>query len=612
MAGHVDHGKSALVTALTGVRMDRFAEEQRRGITIDLHFAPLVLGDGGVAGMIDVPGHEDLVRTMVAGSSGVDLALLVIAADEGIRPQTLEHLAVLEHLRVPLGIPVITKTDLVTKGDLESLLAAIADRLGASIVRFERPLPTSVRTGEGIGELKARIAARSRSASSRASGDLFRLPIDRAFSVAGIGTVVTGTAWSGTIAIGDEVVILPGGLRGRVRSVESHGRSLDRSEPGARTAVGLAGTDRSAVNRGNVLVALGDEWLVTSALDAELTLQSDAPRPMGTRTRVRLLVGTAEVMARVLPRAPIDPGVTGLARLALEQPVVARGGDRFVVRSYSPVITIGGGRVLDPAPPRRCAWPPGLAAEDPHRRFQALLERRPGGIARKMLPMLLGIPPGDSMALVQDVPGVRRLGESWVSTAVVGAAATRALAALAEYHASAPGSVGMPLETLRRALRVDDALAQAALGDLESGHNIRTSAGTAALADFRVVVTGGEGEIARIVALIDEAGLSPPTIAELAVRAGRTDLPTVLRLAAERGLVTAVERDRYYATRALERFSDALREAGRAGVITPAAVRDRLGVSRKYLIPLLEWADRQGITARVPEGRRVIEPKRTP
>ncbi|MEO7986743.1 MAG: selenocysteine-specific translation elongation factor, partial [Gemmatimonadales bacterium] len=287
MAGHIDHGKSALVTALTGAPMDRLAEERRRGITIDLNFAPLALEDGGVAGVIDVPGHEDFVRTMVAGASGVDLALLVIAADEGIMPQTLEHLAVLEHLRVPAGIPVITKADLASKEDLESLSTGIEDRLTTSIVRFERPVVTSVRSGEGLGELKTRIAASAGRVAWRISSDYFRLPIDRAFSVPGVGTVLTGTAWSGTIAVGDEVLILPGTLRGRVRSIESHGRSLQRSEPRARTAVGLAGVDRSAIDRGGVVVAQGDPWQVTTAFDAELTVHVNAPRPIGTRTRIR-------------------------------------------------------------------------------------------------------------------------------------------------------------------------------------------------------------------------------------------------------------------------------------------------------------------------------------
>jgi selenocysteine-specific elongation factor len=271
-AGHIDHGKSALVEALTGRAMDRLAEERRRGITIDLNFAPLELESGTVAGVVDVPGHEDFVRTMVAGASGVDLALLVVAADEGIMPQTLEHLSVLEHLGVPHGIPLLTKSDLVEPDWLELVAAELGERLASSRVAFEPPLPVSARTGEGIDELRRRIGRRARSLVARAPGDLFRLPVDRTFSLAGVGTVVTGTAWSGRLRIGDQVALLPGGALARVRSIQVHGQAVERSEPGHRTAVGLAGIGREAAGRGTVLVHAADPWTPTTALDVELSL----------------------------------------------------------------------------------------------------------------------------------------------------------------------------------------------------------------------------------------------------------------------------------------------------------------------------------------------------
>src|SRR6185503_8957763 len=285
--------------------------------------------------------------------SGIDVALLVVAADESIMPQTIEHLAVLEHLGVPVGIPVVTKADLVDPEWLELVLLEVAERLAGSPVAFGPPIAVSARTGQGLPELRERIAAQPESA--RPTGDLFRLPVDRAFSVAGVGTVVTGTGWSGRVEMGDAVVLLPDGAQGRVRSVEMFGRASGHSEPGARTAVGIAGVARDAVRRGQVLVRAGDPWQATSALDVELTLDSSAPKAFGPRTRVRLHLGTAEVLARVHPRSAIVPGGRGLARLALEAPVAARGGDRLVIRSYSPVTTIGGGVVLDPLPPPRRA-----------------------------------------------------------------------------------------------------------------------------------------------------------------------------------------------------------------------------------------------------------------
>jgi len=605
-AGHIDHGKSALVTALTGRSMDRLAEERRRGITIDLNFAPLQLGPNLVAGVVDVPGHEDFVRTMVAGASGIDLALLVIAADEGIMPQTVEHLAVLEHLGVRAAIPVLTKADLVESEWLELVAAEVGQRLAGSPVAFEAPIAVSAKTGQGIEELRARLAARAAELPGRSAADLFRLPVDRAFSVAGVGTVATGTAWSGRIALGDPVLLLPQGRMGRVRSIESYGCSLERSEPGARTALGLAGIDRTDVHRGSVVVSPDSAWLPASAVDVEIVLQSDAPRPLVNRTRVRFHLGTAEVMARVLPRAPIEPGGRGIARLRLEDPVVARGEDRFVLRSYSPVTTIGGGRVLDPQPPRRRnVWPVDLASPRPAERFRALLARHPAGMPVAALPVLLGIARAEAADLASHEASARRVGEQWVQVGVLEALAGRALETLKAYHRSQMSERGMPLETLRRSLKAPDPLVETVLTDLATSGRIRSFEGLTALAGFAPRVAGGEEEIDRIIGLLEAAHLSPPTLAELQRQSGRTDVGAVLRLAAASGRVEAVERNRYYTRDALDQFTRVLVELGRAGDIVPAAVRDRLGISRKYLIPLLEWADNRGITVRVGDVRHL-------
>jgi selenocysteine-specific elongation factor len=605
-AGHIDHGKSALVAALTGQTMDRLAEERRRGITIDLNFAPLRLAEGRVAGVVDVPGHEDFVRTMVAGASGIDLALLVIAADEGIMPQTVEHLAVLEHLGVRAGIPVVTKADLVDEDWLELVLAEVAERLTPSPVGFEPPLAVSTRTGRGVDELRARLVARAESLAPRVSADLFRLPVDRAFSVAGVGTVVTGTAWSGRLAVGDAVRLMPTGKVGRVRSIESYGLTLEHSEVGARTAVGIAGIQREEARRGTWLVSADAPWGSTLAVDAELTLQADAPRALTARTRVRTHLGTAEVMARVHPRAPIEPGGKGLARLTLEGPVVARGGDRLVLRSFSPVTTIGGGRVIDPSPPRRrAAWPAGLSAEAAPERFAALLERRPAGVPASDLPILLGLAPAEASSVARMTPGARSVGDLWVRESTLAALGARALSLLKTHHRARPSDLGLSLETLRRGLHAPDLLADRVLHDLSSAGRIRVHEGVAVMSGFVPRVEGGEAEIDRFVRILEEAGLSPPTLAELERQTGRRDVSAILRLAAQTGKVEAVERERYYARPALDRFAAALAEIGRESLIAPAALRDRLGISRKYMIPLLEWADAKGITERVGDARRL-------
>lgn len=605
-AGHIDHGKSALVRALTGKPMDRLLEERRRAITIELNFAPLDLGSGRIAGVVDVPGHEDFVRTMVAGASGIDLVLLVIAADEGIMPQTEEHLAILEQLGVSAGIPVITKADLADSEWLQLVTSEMTERLADSPIDFEPPIAVSARNGTGIEALRNRLMSHASALPPRLSGDGFRMPIDRSFSLPGVGTVVTGTSWSGRLGIGDSVLVLPVGLRARVRSLESYGHAVERSEPRARTAVGLAGLERRAVARGDVLVTDELPWVAASALDVEINVLPGAARPLKQRTRVRLHLGTAEVMARVLPRRAIEPGETGMARLSLEKPVVARSGDRFVIRSYSPVTTIGGGRVLDPSPPgRRSAWPEGLASHDPAERFRAALIRRREGIEAAALPLLIGLPRAAAAEIAKAETSARLVGDIWITVGTVNEVGTRALGLLREYHRQHISDPGMPLETLRHSLQARDVVVEAALSDFARAGRLRRIEGVVTLAGFVPHVVGGDSVIDRVVHILREAHLHPPSVSELESSTGRRDLLAVLRLAAARGEVEAVERDRYYAREALDQFTAVLNDLGQQGEIIPGAIRERLGLSRKYLIPLLEWADGKGITVRVGEGRRL-------
>jgi selenocysteine-specific elongation factor len=426
------------------------------------------------------------------------------------------------------------------------------------------------------------------------------------FSLPGVGTVVTGTAWSGRLTIGESVIALPAGVAGRVRSLESHGRPVERTPAGARIAVGLAGVERSQLARGAVLVTHQLPWTSSTALDVELTLDRKAVRPLTPRTRVRLLIGTVEVMARVLPRPMLEPGGTGLARLRLEAPVVARTGDRFVIRSFSPVTTIGGGRVLDPLPPARGgAWPPELTSENPGARLRAMLARRVTGIERFLLPILLGVSEAEANETAKKEPSARCVGSLWVAVSTVESAATRALEILRKYHRQHPSHPGMSLQTLRHSLHLPEAIIDAALDDAVRSGRIRRTEAVAALAGFSPRVAGGDEEIERVVKILAEAELAPPSVAELERSTGWRDLYPLLRLAAARGQVEAVERDRYYSRGALDRFAEVLQEMGRDGLIVPGAVRERLGISRKYLIPLLEWADARGITVRDGDGRRL-------
>jgi selenocysteine-specific elongation factor len=611
-AGHIDHGKSALVEALTGKAMDPLAEERRRGITLDLHFAPLHLAGNRVAGVIDVPGHEDLIRTMVAGAAGLDLVLLIVSADDGIMPQTREHLAIVEQLRVPAGIPVITKSDLVTPDWLAMVESEVSAWLAGSPVRFTAPVSTSAVRGTGITQLQSLIGSTTEGLPSRDANDLFRLPIDRGLSLPGVGTVVTGTAWSGSLRIGDPVSLLPSGAEGRVRSLERHGHEVTESSPGDRVAVGIAGVDRNQVHRGDVLVRREDPWHTSTALDVSIELLPTAPRPLAHHFRVRLNLGTDEVMARVQASRLISPGESGLVRLSLERPILARGGDRFVLRSYSPIDTIGGGWVVDPLPfPGRPRWPEGIADAEPSTRLGALVERRPLGLEAILLPAVLGLAPREMEPVIAG-SGVIRAKDYLVTPVSVSTAATIAEGVVTDFHKAHPSDGGMPLETLRQSLSRRGAAAEVAIEQLVAASRLLVHGSLVRAAAFQPRVQGGNDLVDRLVALLERAGLSPPSTPELEAQLKVSGIMDALRLAARAGRVEAVERDRYFSSTALAGFREAVARIGAGGPITPQVLRDEMGLSRKYLIPLLEWSDRVGLTIRSGDGRVLVHRRTTP
>ncbi len=602
-AGHIDHGKSALVEALTGRGVDRLREERARGITIDLNFAPLEL-EGTVAGVVDVPGHEDFVRTMVAGAAGMDVVLLVVAADEGIMPQTREHLDVVEQLDVPFGIPVITKCDLATPEWIGLVEEELRERLAASTVRFGPVHRVSARDGAGIASLRLALADIARVDNRRDASDLLRLPVDRVFSVAGTGTVVTGTLWTGSVAAGDTVRFLTSGRSGRVRTVQRHGVEVERGVAGQRIAVGLSGVSRDGLGRGEMLVREGDPWALTSVIDAHVRLVPGATKTLRMGTRVRLHLGTAEVMARVSPRKAIAPGEEGMARLHLESPLACRGGDRFVLRSYSPVGTVGGGRILDPLASRDIrAWPAGLDDVDPAARLDALAGRRRNGVLLADLPILLGVPANwtasadgrSTIAGDRIVPSdrLRRL-------------AGEASRLVEEFHRDHPALPGIPLETLRSSLRAPPGIVEAAIDAAGREGRVTLDGSVVRRPGHAARVPGGEARLDHLMDVIRSGGLTPPSLGDLGGE--REGVEAALRIAEGRGLVSRVDRDHFYGREALEGWTRALTEVGDEGEITPAALRERLGLSRKFLIPLLEWSDRTGITRRIGERRVLVSP----
>ena len=610
-AGHIDHGKTALVKALTGVDTDRWEEEKRRGITIDLGFAPLPLGDAIQASVVDVPGHEGFVRNMLAGATGIDVALLVIAADEGLMPQTEEHLAIVELLGVRRGIPVITKRDLADSEWLALVRSEVSTRLSASRVRWDESIATSVVTGEGLPELRDALRRLAGDLVERPTDDLFRLPIDRVFAVAGAGTVVTGSTWSGSVAVGEAVRLLPLGREARVRSIEIHGETAERAAPGRRTALALVGVDKSELARGHVAVT-GSGWHATRLLDVAAELLPTARKPLASRTRVRVHLGTAEVLARAIQTLAIAPGQRGLARLVLETPLVARGGDRFVLRSFSPVTTIGGGVVLDPFPPARTRL----------RRRRVAVEQGPAvrlgvfaveaglmGLATDSLAVRLGVSPGRVTRVIAEAgETVLTSADIVVDRQAVVAAAGRLAEVVRRYHEEHPLDPGMSLQALRAAVGTPappSAVMDAVLafgvksGAVEVAGSVARRPRWRPALDARVTDAGEK--LARRLA---DARWQVPTVAELEREFPGSPVRALLSHFARTGAAEPIDAERFAAKGALAEFRAALEAAlAELGSATPAELRDRLGLTRKYLIPLLEWADRHGVTRRAGDAR---------
>ena len=608
-AGHVDHGKTALVRALTGVDTDRLAEEKRRGITIDLGFASLPMPDGSVLGVVDVPGHEAFVRNMLAGATGIDLALLVVAADEGVMPQTREHLAILGILGTRGGVVALTKCDLVDAEWLELVREDVRAAVAATPLESAAVCGTSTVDGRGLDELRAAIHAAAATIPARAADDLFRLPVDRAFSVRGTGTVVTGTVWSGSLARDAAVRILPGELTARVRGIESHGSARAEAVPGTRTAIALSGVDVSDLHRGSVLVS-DRAWHASHSVLAEVALLPDAPAPVGPRTKVRFHLGTVETGARVVALGgALTPGARRQARIVLDDPVVARAGDRFVLRSASPLLTIGGGIVNDPLPPHRRSRPWPRSAASPAERLSLVIgSSLARGVELSALPVRTGASPGELPSLLSSAGSVRRVGERIYAEDTLHSLAHLAMAAVEEYHERFPLEPGAPLQSLRARLGVESQVAEAVLGELQKAGRLELRGAVAMRSGWSPLLSrGAEATRGRLLELLQSAGAEPPSVAELEQQCG-ADTLALLRLLERDGEVVQVELERYYSSPALSALVGTLRATMQPGrPYSPAELRDALGLSRKYLIPLLEYCDRSGITDRR-GGERFIAP----
>ncbi|HEX7021107.1 MAG TPA: selenocysteine-specific translation elongation factor [Gemmatimonadaceae bacterium] len=602
-AGHIDHGKTTLVRALTGVDTDRLPEEKRRGITIELGFAPLVLDGVGTVGVVDVPGHEAFVRTMVAGATGIDLALVVVAADEGVMPQTREHLEILELLGVRRGCIALTKCDLVD-ADWLALVEEDVRAAASRVLPDARVIATSSTTGQGIAELKSALAEQARSVPRRDEQDLFRMPVDRAFTIKGTGTVVTGTVWSGALRRDDAVRVLPGDRSARVRGIQSHGAQVDTALPGTRSAIALAGLEVSDVPRGSTLVT-DPRWHVSTLARADVTVAPGAEELIRPRRWFRFHVGTSEVGARVVTtERVIEPGRPIAARIMLDEPVALRAGDRFVLRGSAPVNTVGGGVITDPYAPRRAhPWPVGAP---PAARLRLMIDEAGAhGVELSSLPVRLGLSAADCRTAAKDA-GDHGLviGDRVVSRASFQDLQAALVAAAKSHHGTSPLEAGVPLQLVRSRLRAPVEVIDAAVRAKVDDGTLQVLGSALAVAGWSPTPTGEHAALLdQVLSTLVAADAEPPTVDELSAQLGRDPEP-VLRFLERQQRVVQVEHGRFYESAALDRLIEKLKKGMTGGrEFTPAELRDVLGFSRKFLIPVLEYCDRRGLTQRGATGR---------
>jgi selenocysteine-specific elongation factor len=600
-AGHIDHGKTALVKALTGVDTDRLPEEKRRGITIDLGFAPLEIDGIGTVGIVDVPGHEGFIRTMLAGASGIDLAMLVVAADEGVMPQTREHLDILALLGIERGVVALTKSDLADDEWRSLVTDDIRTLCSNTFLSQSEIVQVSSATRSGIVELREAIARAAGSVERKRADDLFRIPVDRSFSVRGTGTVVTGTVWSGSVSVNDSLRIEPGGKEVRVRAVQSHSKSVDRATPGTRTAIALASCTVEEATRGTNLVAHRD-WIPSQQVDVLISVVDDdfSPTP---RTRVRIHLGTAETGARLSRLRPAENGTLS-SRLVLDEPILARSGDRFVIRAPSPAATVGGGSVVDPYPSR--------LNKTPHREVslagrlrEILSEAGARGVARSVLPIRTGASTETISAELE------QSGAVIVGDIVIGRDAARALeefiqSFVALHVANHRLEDGVSLQTLRAASKASPQVIDLALDRLVESGAIEVSGSIVKPAGWESRLSEHDQAVSEaILHAICIAGAEPPSLAELESKFG-VMTPVLVRWLERRGDLRRVSEDRYYSSDAMSSMVESLRRGSEAGrKYTPSELKEVLGVSRKFLIPFLEYCDKTGVTERWGDGRVV-------
>jgi selenocysteine-specific elongation factor len=637
-AGHIDHGKSTLVQALTGIDPDRLKEEKVRGITIDLGFAHVAIGDINFA-FVDVPGHERFVKNMLAGVGGIDLVLLVVAADESVMPQTREHFDICRLLRVPAGAIALTKVDRVDADTLELVRLEVRELAAGSFLASAPSIAVSSRTGQGLDDLRAALVKAGSASIGRPIDGAARLPVDRVFSMKGFGTIVTGTLVSGRLRVDEELLVAPGGRRAKVRGIQVHGAARGEVVAGQRAALNLAGVEVDDLQRGQTLMRPGT-FEQSRLLDVVLEILPDA-RPVRHGARVRFHQGTSEILGRVatiglLPSAGmLQPGSRGYVRLRLESPAVLVRGDRFILRTYSPARTIAGGHVLDPVPPRRTAIRTGSAVErcrrldfDPADAGGRLLEGElraalvmiedagASGLPISALVSRVGIGPRDVLSRIETLTnaGVAvHVSDVLVARPIFARLQRSIVDGLTAHHRSQPLSEGLPREEARVRLfgRGHAAVFDRVLEDLIVARSV-VGRDRLALASHHVEWSP---DLARARVTIErtfrDAGLAPPDQASLASVSGTLPdvVDQVVRLLQREKVLVKVDTLVFHdeTLRRLKQEVGAMKTlAGANATIDVRTFKERFGVTRKFAIPLLEYLDRERVTRRVGEARLIL------
>jgi selenocysteine-specific elongation factor len=613
-AGHIDHGKSALVKALTQIDPDRLEEEKRRGMTIDLGFAYLELPSGRRVGIVDVPGHQRFLKNMLAGVHGMDAVLLVIAADEGPMPQTREHLAIVDLLRIEHGLVVLSKADLVDDAWLALVRDDVSRLLAGTSLRGAPIVAASSVTGKGLDELRAALDAELAVTVPRPDVGRPRLPVDRSFAMAGFGTVVTGTLVGGVLRQGAEVVLLPAGRRVRIRGLQQHNRPVDEAQPGSRTAVNLSGLEHSEVRRGDVL-ALPGTLPTSRRLDARLHVLPGAAQPLRHRQRLLMYHETAEVMVELslLERDELPPGALGWAQVFAAEPLVVLDGDRFILRVPSPPATVAGGVIVDRAPRRHRRRDPAVVRDldareraDPATAAILELGKHPWGLTDVELARYLGLPNGTLTAVLNplaDAGVLRRLASRWLARDRWETLRARLTTSLDVYHQAQPLRRGMPKEELRSRTGIPADVFAEVLAPLRDEGVIVDWGGEVAAATHRQSLSSEqERVIAAFITELEVQPFNPPALGDLLQRHQLT--PAVLQYLVDDRRIVRVNEGTVFARSAYEDAVTRLRtHLITHRTLTVAAARDLLGSSRRYVLPLLEWLDAQKITRRVGDDR---------